>query len=102
MRRRSAPAPRHAHPDGNRRYVDPECRPSRLGEGLHHSSRTTAEVDHRRLAAGTVHVRRLREKLERDPSDPKLVLTVGRFGYRMPREDELVAEDKPIDEGERP
>jgi DNA-binding response OmpR family regulator len=41
----------------------------------------------------TVHVRRLREKLERDPSDPTLVLTVGRFGYRMAREDELVGED---------
>ncbi len=50
----------------------------------------------------TVHVRRLREKLERDPSDPKLVLTVGRFGYRMAREDELVAEDKLTDEDERP
>ncbi len=31
----------------------------------------------------TVHVRRLREKLEHDPSDPKVVLTVGRQGYRM-------------------
>ena len=41
----------------------------------------------------TVHVRRLREKLERDPSDPTLVLTVGRFGYRAAREDELVSED---------
>lgn len=37
----------------------------------------------------TVHVRRLREKLERDPSDPKLVLTVGRSGYRMATADEL-------------
>ena len=37
----------------------------------------------------TVHVRRLREKLERDPSDPILVLTVGRSGYRMARADEL-------------
>ena len=37
----------------------------------------------------TVHVRRLREKLEDDPSDPELVLTVGRAGYRMAREDEL-------------
>ena len=50
----------------------------------------------------TVHVRRLREKLERDPSDPTLVLTVGRFGYRMAREDELVAEDKLTAEDERP
>jgi DNA-binding response OmpR family regulator len=37
----------------------------------------------------TVHVRRLREKLERDPSDPALVLTVGRAGYRMVLEAEL-------------
>jgi DNA-binding response OmpR family regulator len=37
----------------------------------------------------TVHVRRLREKLEKDPSDPRLVLTVGRAGYRMVRADEL-------------
>jgi len=41
----------------------------------------------------TVHVRRVREKLERDPSDPTLVLTVGRFGYRMAREDEIVGDD---------
>jgi len=41
----------------------------------------------------TVDVRGLREKLERDPSDPTRVLTVGRFGYRMAREDELVGED---------
>jgi DNA-binding response OmpR family regulator len=39
----------------------------------------------------TVHVRRLREKLEADPSDPRLVLTVGRSGYRMARLDELPA-----------
>jgi DNA-binding response OmpR family regulator len=38
----------------------------------------------------TVHVRRLRQKLEDDPSDPRLVLTVGREGYRAAREDELV------------
>jgi DNA-binding response OmpR family regulator len=36
----------------------------------------------------TVHVRRLREKLEVDPSDPRLVLTVGRSGYRLTRADE--------------
>jgi hypothetical protein len=40
--------------------------------------------------------------LERDPSDPTLVLTVGRFGYRMAREDELGAEDKLVDEDRRP
>ena len=37
----------------------------------------------------TVHIRRLRQKLEDDPSDPSLVLTVGRQGYRFAREDEL-------------
>ena len=37
----------------------------------------------------TVHVRRLREKLEDDPSDPRIVVTVGRAGYRMAREAEL-------------
>ncbi len=37
----------------------------------------------------TVHVRRLREKLERDPSDPKIVLTIGRSGYRIAREEDL-------------
>jgi DNA-binding response OmpR family regulator len=30
-----------------------------------------------------VHIRRLREKIEADPSDPKLVLTVPRTGYRF-------------------
>ncbi|HEY9292262.1 MAG TPA: response regulator transcription factor [Microlunatus sp.] len=37
----------------------------------------------------TVHVRRLRQKLEDDPSDPRLLLTVGRQGYRIAREEEL-------------
>ena len=31
----------------------------------------------------TVHVRRLREKIERDPSDPRLVVTVRGTGYRF-------------------
>jgi DNA-binding response OmpR family regulator len=45
----------------------------------------------------TVHVRRLREKIETDPSDPRLVLTVGRSGYRMARADELQAGVVPTD-----
>lgn len=36
----------------------------------------------------TVHVRRLREKIEVDPSDPQLVLTVPRTGYRFAGEAE--------------
>ena len=36
----------------------------------------------------TVHVRRLREKIEVDPSDPQVVLTMGRSGYRIAREGE--------------
>ncbi len=31
----------------------------------------------------TVHVRRLREKLERDPSDPLILVTMGRSGYKI-------------------
>jgi DNA-binding response OmpR family regulator len=31
----------------------------------------------------TVHVRRLREKIELDPSDPRWVLTVRGTGYRF-------------------
>ena len=31
----------------------------------------------------TVHVRRLREKVENDPSDPTIVVTVGRAGYQL-------------------
>jgi DNA-binding response OmpR family regulator len=34
----------------------------------------------------TVHVRRLREKIESDPSDPQLVVTVRGGGYRFARE----------------
>jgi len=35
----------------------------------------------------TVHVRRLREKVERDPSDPRLVVTVRGTGYRFDPEE---------------
>ena len=31
----------------------------------------------------TVHIRRLREKVEKDPSDPQLVITVRGTGYRF-------------------
>jgi DNA-binding response OmpR family regulator len=34
-------------------------------------------------ATVTVHVRRLREKIEHDPSDPRLILTVRGTGYRF-------------------
>lgn len=34
----------------------------------------------------TVHVRRLREKVEDDPSDPAVVVTVGRAGYQLVEE----------------
>jgi len=37
----------------------------------------------------TTHVRRLREKLEVDPSDPKILLTAGKSGYRLATEEEL-------------
>ena len=33
-----------------------------------------------------VHIRRLREKLEADPSHPKHLLTVRGLGYRLVRE----------------
>ncbi len=50
----------------------------------------------------TVHVRRVREKIETDPSAPVLLLTVGRAGYRMARPDELAAgPDAPPDVRER-
>jgi DNA-binding response OmpR family regulator len=40
-----------------------------------------AEVDSER--AVNVHVRRLREKVELDPSRPALILTVPGIGYRL-------------------
>jgi DNA-binding response OmpR family regulator len=36
-----------------------------------------------------VHVRRLREKIEQDPSDPRLVITVRGTGYRFAKTAEL-------------
>ncbi len=42
-----------------------------------------ADVDSER--AVNVHVRRLREKVEIDPSNPTLILTVPSIGYRLAR-----------------
>jgi DNA-binding winged helix-turn-helix (wHTH) protein len=40
----------------------------------------------------TVHIRRLREKIEADPADPRLLATVWGVGYRLdPPEDNLAA-----------
>jgi DNA-binding response OmpR family regulator len=39
-----------------------------------------------------VHVRRLREKIEQDPSDPQLVITVRGTGYRFAKAAELARE----------
>jgi DNA-binding response OmpR family regulator len=39
-----------------------------------------------------VHVRRLREKIEQDPSDPQLVITVRGTGYRFAKAAELAHE----------
>ena len=35
------------------------------------------------MSTVTVHIRRLREKLEDDPSEPKLIETVWGLGYRL-------------------
>jgi DNA-binding response OmpR family regulator len=35
-----------------------------------------------------VHIGKLRQKLEKDPADPKFILTVRGFGYRLAQEDE--------------
>ena len=45
----------------------------------------------------TVHVRRLREKLERDPSDPRLILTVRGVGYRFTDADQAGTDSTPAD-----
>ncbi|HEX6233639.1 MAG TPA: response regulator transcription factor [Jiangellaceae bacterium] len=55
-----------------------------------------------------VHVRRLREKIEQDPSDPRLVITVRGTGYRFATAAELTAAapvvrpDNDVGAGEEP
>jgi DNA-binding response OmpR family regulator len=40
-------------------------------------------ADYREPRTIDVHVRHLREKIEQDPHDPKLILTVRGVGYRF-------------------
>ena len=40
-------------------------------------------ADYREPRTIDVHVRHLREKIERDPSDPELILTMRGAGYRF-------------------
>ena len=51
------------------------------------------------LSTVTVHVRRLREKVEQDPARPRLISTVWGVGYRFDPEDGLGPAD-PADRGE--
>ncbi|NED95816.1 response regulator transcription factor [Phytoactinopolyspora alkaliphila] len=43
-----------------------------------------------------VHIRRVREKIELDPSDPRMVLTVRGVGYRFATPDEIDVPDVPV------
>ncbi|WP_129297177.1 response regulator transcription factor [Streptomyces lydicus] len=53
------------------------------------------------LSTVTVHVRRLREKIEADPAAPRLVTTVWGAGYRFdPEEDEPPPEPGPLPGGD--
>ena len=49
------------------------------------SRRSGAASDYREPRTIDVHVRHLREKLERDPRDPEFILTVRGVGYRFRR-----------------
>ena len=35
------------------------------------------------IATVTVHIKKIREKIEENPSEPKYLLTVQRVGYKM-------------------
>jgi DNA-binding response OmpR family regulator len=45
--------------------------------------RLRGSADYREPRTIDVHVRHLREKIERDPSDPELILTIRGAGYRF-------------------
>ena len=59
-----------------------ESRPGLLAQG-DHGGALADRVPGRRPRACDVHISNLRQKVERDPQNPELVLTVRRVGYRF-------------------
>ena len=55
--------------------------------------RIRGSADYREPRTIDVHVRHLREKIERDPHEPELILTVRGAGYRFRDADEAPARD---------